>query len=234
MSVLRRFNGTDWVAVAGPTNTVTYQQGPISSRPPASADITGKLFWALDEQVMYYCDGSEWQEIVLGNVVLDDDSRLSDERTPLDNSVTTAKLSGTVTGNAGDFVALDGSGGFQGVDSGAYVTSDALADGSALAGYAEQVDTLATSGTVTIDLAAANVFFIDPTGVATIEFTGLPSSGVARPFTIVVNNDDHAILWPFGTLFPNGQAPELDGITFLSGVAFEGEIIISRAWGGVA
>ena len=70
-----------------------------------------------------------------------DDARLTDERTPVDDSVTVAKLNGTVTGSADDLVALDGTGGFKGVDSGAYVTSDddaatlgsgAAADGTVL------------------------------------------------------------------------------------------------------
>ena len=132
---------------------------------------------------------------------------------------------------SGDVLAWDGS---QWGASGAYVTGAGLADGTALAGYGEQIATLATSGTVTIDLSSANVFTIDPSGPVTFAFTGLPSAGVARPFTIIVGNDSHAISWPAGTLHPGGDAPDLDGVTWLSGVAVGSTVTVGLAFGGVA
>ena len=106
MSILRRYNGEEWVAVAGPTDPARYKQGTLASRPAPIIDDVGMFFWATDELLMYYCDGATWQEVIS------------------DDSITVAKLNGTVAGAAGDFVALDGAGGFQGVDSGAYATQD--------------------------------------------------------------------------------------------------------------
>ena len=59
-------------------------------------------------------------DVAWGNAILEGDARLTDERTPVDDSVTVSKLNGTVSGIANDFVALDGTGGLKAVDSGAY------------------------------------------------------------------------------------------------------------------
>lgn len=63
MSVLRRFDGAQWVQIAGPSNTARYLQGPIGDRPSADGSLMGSFYWATDEGMIYYCTGSAWEEV---------------------------------------------------------------------------------------------------------------------------------------------------------------------------
>lgn len=106
--------------------------------------------------------------------------------------------------------------------------------GLTFGGYRERVVTLATSGTVTLDLADANVFTIDPVDAFTIAFDNLPAGGTASPFTLVIENDGHPITWPAGTRFVDGEPPDLTGETWLSGVALGSIVTVGAAWTGVS
>lgn len=64
MSVLRRFDGTDWVVVAGPTDPARYRQGLFADRPAPTADDIGTFYWATDQATTYYCDGTDWQRVL--------------------------------------------------------------------------------------------------------------------------------------------------------------------------
>ena len=94
--------GDMWIDRNGFQPVERVQQGLLSERPAAEPAIINMLFWATDEEQMYYCDGTAWQEV--------------------DPDVTESKLSGTTSGVLDDLVALDGAGGFKTVASGAYVT----------------------------------------------------------------------------------------------------------------
>lgn len=107
--------------------------------------------------------------------------------------------------------------------------------GGTIRGYVEPGDTPGDSGTVDLDLSAHNIFEIDPSGDIDITFSGLPSSGEHASATIIVKNDSHAITWPSGTEHPGGDAPTLDGKTYL-GVVVEadGTVVVGAAWQAVA
>lgn len=106
--------------------------------------------------------------------------------------------------------------------------------GGTLTGYRETVVVTATSGAVTLNLTAGNVFRLNPTGAVTIAISG-GTAGVAQPFTVIVGNSNHAITWPAGTRFPGGSPPTLDGETWISGVRDEnGALTVGAAWAAVA
>ena len=63
MSVLRRFDGAQWVQIAGPSNNARYLQGPIGDRPIADGSLIGTFYWATDEGMTYYSTGSAWEEV---------------------------------------------------------------------------------------------------------------------------------------------------------------------------
>lgn len=105
-----------------------------------------------------------------------------------------------------------------------------------LGGYSEvYVTPVATSGTVTLDLAAGNVFTITPSGAVAIAFTGTGGSGQVRPFTVRFANSAHAVTWPAGTRFADAIVPTLSGVTFVSGlVQPDGSIEVLATISGVA
>lgn len=107
--------------------------------------------------------------------------------------------------------------------------------GDVIEGYREKRVVLPTSGTVTLDLAVANVFVVDPTGAITIALANGSASGAYTPFTIRVLNSNHAITWPVGTKFPNTEPPALDGVTWVSGVVDDGgTLTVGASWSKVA
>lgn len=107
-------------------------------------------------------------------------------------------------------------------------------DGGQLVSYSETVATPAnTTGTVTLDLGAASVFRLTPTGACTIALTGVVA-GAFQSFTLILATSAHALTWPAGTRFPGGEPPALDGETWLSGVVNEnGVLTIGAAWSAV-
>jgi hypothetical protein len=106
--------------------------------------------------------------------------------------------------------------------------------GGQLTAYRETVVATGTAGAVTLDLSAANVFRLAPTGAVTIAVTG-GVAGVAQAFTLVVTNSTYAITWPSGTRFPDATPPTLSGETWISGVRDSaGNLTIGTAWSGVA
>lgn len=106
--------------------------------------------------------------------------------------------------------------------------------GGEIRGYLEPVDPLGTSGTITLDLSTHSVFEIDPTGAVDFAFSGLPSAGDTRSATIIIRNDSHAITWPSGTRFAGGDAPELDGETWLVVVAVGSQVTVLVSAAAVA
>jgi hypothetical protein len=60
-------------------------QGLFSARPAAGS--YGKYYYAVDTDALYRDNGTTWVQIVLGT-----DARLTDTRTPTDNTVTAAKI----------------------------------------------------------------------------------------------------------------------------------------------
>lgn len=117
----------------------------------------------------------------------------------------------------------------------AVLAATAAGIGPLLAGYAEAVvDLGAVAGAVDLDVAAGNVWTINPTGAVTFTVSNLPAAGHVAPGTIIVANSAHAITWPAGTRFPGGTAPELDGETFLSVVARPSGLTVGAAWSAVA
>lgn len=102
-----------------------------------------------------------------------------------------------------------------------------------LRGYREPRFVLPTSGTVTLDFAAYNVWRIDPSAAVTIAWANLPAPEVAASGTLIVGNSNHAITWPSGTEFPGGSAPELNGKTVLSILAERSTVAVGTAWTGV-
>lgn len=103
-----------------------------------------------------------------------------------------------------------------------------------LEGYRETVVTLPTSGTVTLNLAAANIFDLSPTGAVTLAFTNTPPAGTWTSATLRITNSSHAITWPTGTLYPDGRPPVLDGETWLSLVLVGTTARVGVAWAAVA
>lgn len=104
-----------------------------------------------------------------------------------------------------------------------------------IAGYREQlVDLGDVSATVTLDLATANVWRINPTAAVDVALANLPAAGTAVPITLLVANSLHAVTWPVGTTFPGGSAPLLDGETWLSGVVRSTGLTVGAAWSAVA
>ena len=106
--------------------------------------------------------------------------------------------------------------------------------GGTIRGYVEPSDDPGASGTVTLDLSAHNVYDITPTGTIDFAFSGLPSAGDSASATIIVRNDSHAITWPAGTRFPDGEAPELDGETWLVVVAVGSQVTVFESASAVA
>jgi len=106
--------------------------------------------------------------------------------------------------------------------------------GGTIRGYVEPSDDPGASGTVTLDLSAHNVYDVTPTGTIDFAFSGLPSSGDSVSATIIVRNDSHAITWPAGTRFADGEAPELDGETWLVVVAVGSEVTVFESASAVA
>ena len=106
--------------------------------------------------------------------------------------------------------------------------------GGTIRGYVEPSDDPGASGTVTLDLSTHNVYDVTPTGTIDFEFSGLPPSGDTRSATVIVRNDSHAITWPAGTRFADGEAPELDGETWLVVVAVGSEVTVFESATGVA
>ena len=106
--------------------------------------------------------------------------------------------------------------------------------GGTIRGYVEPSDDPGASGTVTLDLSAHNVFDVTPTGTIDFAFSGLPSSGDSASATIIVRNDSHAITWPAGTRFAGGEAPELDGETWLVAVAVGSQVTVLESASAVA
>lgn len=107
--------------------------------------------------------------------------------------------------------------------------------GGFIAAYEEAVNSPAVNGsTYTLDLSVSNVFRIAPAAAFTIAVTG-QTSGHFQSFTLIVANSTYAMTLPAGTKYPNGAAPVLNGLTFLSGVSDENnQLIVGSSWGGVA
>lgn len=98
-------------------------------------------------------------------------------------------------------------------------------------GYAEPLTDFGNvSGTVTLDFAVRNVWKVNPTGAITIAFTNLPAAGFSAPGTLWVANASHAITWPSGMQFPNGEPPTLEGVTFLSLFVTSTVQVVGAAW----
>lgn len=115
------------------------------------------------------------------------------------------------------------------------IIARAKAIGGDIAAYRESVNVPATTtGVVTLDLSVANVFRLTPTGAVTIALSGAVN-GKVQSFTLIVMNSTYAITWPAGTKFPNASAPTLNGVTWISGVSDEGNVLtVGASWSGVA
>ena len=107
--------------------------------------------------------------------------------------------------------------------------------GGTIAAYLETVNAPVVAGsTYTLDLSVANVFRITPAAAFTIAVSN-QISGKFQSFTLIVANSTYAMTLPAGTKYPNGAAPVLNGLTFLSGVSDENnQLIVGSSWGGVA
>lgn len=98
-------------------------------------------------------------------------------------------------------------------------------------GYREPLLNLGNvSGTVSLNFATHNVWFMNPTGTVTINFQNLPATNQISSGTLIVGNGDHAISWPALTRFPDGTPPEIAGETVLSILARSGYVILGTAW----
>ena len=99
-------------------------QGAFSSRPvstPGTPGIKGRYYWATDQDILYRDNGTGWDQVTMSAPVdpdpsigglrtlgpghnqacEGDDPRLSDQRTPLDNSVTAPKVHTSLKPSAG-------------------------------------------------------------------------------------------------------------------------------------
>ena len=65
--------GDMWIDRNGFQPVERVQQGLLSERPTAEPAIINMLFWATDEDQMYYCDGTAWQEVVDGSAYVSSD-----------------------------------------------------------------------------------------------------------------------------------------------------------------
>src|SRR5215472_12088222 len=105
-------------------------QGAFSARPastPGSPGIKGRYYWATDQTILYRDNGLGWDQVTMSAPVdpdptipglrtlgsghnqacPGDDPRLSDARTPLDNSVTGAKVHTSLKPSAGAAAAVE-------------------------------------------------------------------------------------------------------------------------------
>lgn len=104
-----------------------------------------------------------------------------------------------------------------------------------LEGYREpRTDLGNVSGTVVLDLAAAQHYTITPTAAVEVQFTGLPEAGYDVPGSLVITTAAHPVTWQAGTAHPEATAPELAGETWLSLVAQPTRVVVGTAWQGVA
>jgi hypothetical protein len=100
-----------------------------------------------------------------------------------------------------------------------------------LSGYVEPERNFGSvSGTVTLDFASFNVWRINPSGPITIQVASLPSAGDVAAGTLTIENSNHAITWPGGTLGEDGLEPAVDGVTVISLLARSTGLTAVTSW----
>lgn len=84
-------------------------------------------------------------------------------------------------------------------------------------GWSETVDAVQGAGELVLDLAFANVFYVDMTGDATIVLSGFPSLPYGQPdrprgaaVSLTVRRNGHALQFGGGILWPEGGQVDLD------------------------
>ena len=100
---------------------------------------------------------------------------------------------------------------------------------SSVGGF-EQVDAPAESlstSTPTVDFAGdSRLLRLTATGAVDVAWSSVPSSAdTARSVTLVVDGAD-SVSWPAATVFPAGEPPDVEGVTWLVAVAWFGEVAV--------
>jgi len=96
------------------------------------------------------------------------------------------------------------------IDGSAITPASVDTDSVANSDYNETVETLSGSGTLTVDLEAANLVRVEATGDVTIEFSNVTSSPPGNSVTIYLEDDDdtgpHTVTWPASVVWDGGDA----------------------------
>lgn len=73
------------------------------------------------------------------------------------------------------------------------------------------IGTLATSGTVTLDLTTNRYFTITPAGPVTFAFSNVPAGAVEATGVVIrlTNTGGYAITWPASVKWPGGTVPSV-------------------------
>lgn len=196
MSVLRRFNGTEWVAVAGPTDPARYKQGTFGSIPAPTTDDVGTFYWATDQATTYYCDGATWQR-VLPDVVKVHGNEVHSSAFLTSADVSDITDHGLLSGRGDDdhtqYALASGTRAFTGEVS----APDVKLDLSFAAG----------TGTVTLDFSGAGLYAQNLSGNVTYVSSSL---GIGRSVTVRVSSSVlRTLTFPTGWRFVGVKPTEI-------------------------
>jgi hypothetical protein len=141
------------------------------------------------------------------NIVVTSDTRLTDNRTPLDTSVTTTKIASNNSAGSGNVLTYNGS-----LLTWQTPTASTVGAVSVTGGGKETSATpTANSGSTSIDLASGNVQMLTLSASTTVSLTGA-TNGVACSLSLYLKQDgtgNRLITWPASIKWPSGAAPTL-------------------------